>query len=376
MGSSRALQDLGGTHGWWQGRGTLRDPTSPYLGECQHLQHIGHVPLGLRPAGVPGRGMREWVGMGVPAAGCPRRGVSPSRRRALTWSHAAPHGNTAGRRPAWGRSPHRPRAARRRLPPEHPQRRCWQGTPVEQGGGRRAQPAPCRQRPRASTHLGFPVQLLGHGGGGHGHGHGPRSCHLALLVPGLLFPLRRQMDEVGGCNGLDVLGREEPRPAVDGPELPPCAGQTVGMAPGWQPWGSPPKKPLPAPSCPLHPKPFPGGLAAGFGWKRLRFGIAETRGHKAHHLQGRGAAPGATQGGNLRGASLCMGSVPKRAQTILLRGDRGRILPRAPAPGGDTAQGSACAPGTCTGTAWHPPKSWVPVFSSSRYITFLRTTQP
>jgi len=86
--------------------------------------------------------------------------------------------------------------------------------------------------PLRSAHLGSPVQLLGHGGGGHGHGH--RSCHLALLVPGLLFPLGRQMDEVRGRDGLDVVGGEEPRPAVDGPELPPCARQMVGMAPGWR----------------------------------------------------------------------------------------------------------------------------------------------
>lgn len=65
-------------------------------------------------------------------------------------------------------------------------------------------------QPQARTHLGFPVQLLGSGSRGHSHSHGRRSCHLALLVPGLLFPLRRQMDKVRRRNGLDVLGREEP----------------------------------------------------------------------------------------------------------------------------------------------------------------------
>lgn len=44
-------------------------PASPYLAECQHLHHIGHVPFGLHPTGFPGRGMKEQMSLGASDSG-------------------------------------------------------------------------------------------------------------------------------------------------------------------------------------------------------------------------------------------------------------------------------------------------------------------
>lgn len=120
---------------------------------------------------------------------------------------------------------------------------------------------------------------------------------------------------------------------------------------------------------PLHPQPFSGI----WPWEQLQFGITQGKGRDQGQQSLSPEGHGWHQGGTCRGASPCIRSVPKRPQITLLRGDGGRTMLRPPDPGGDTAQGT---PGTHTGTVWHPPKSWVPVFSSSRYITFLRTTQP
>lgn len=83
--------------------------------------------------------MREQVATAIPT-------VSPSLRRALTSSHAVPHGNTAWQRPAWGSSPCHPQVARCCHPLDPLGRQCWSETPAERSGGRRARPAPCTEQ--------------------------------------------------------------------------------------------------------------------------------------------------------------------------------------------------------------------------------------
>jgi len=100
---------------------------------------------------------------------------------------------------------------------------------------------------------------------------------------------------------------------------------------------TPPKSLCLLPSC--TPSPLQGGLAVGSGWKRLRFGIAGGK-----RTEQEPQSPAGTWGSTR--CHPCVGSVPKSPQSILLRGDRGRIPPRAPAPGGDTAPGSISTPGT------------------------------
>lgn len=285
--------------GWHQGRGSPRHPLPRTLVNVSTSSTLGTSVLALVPWASLGEGQGDrwaWVsppwGVPIPAAGH-SRGPVPCH------TEISPGKGQHGAGPCSGRE----------LLTTVSLRTLREGAA---GGGhlrsRAVGTGHCHHRagdgPMASTHLSFPVQLLSHGGGGHGRGHSCQSCHLALLVPGLLFPLRRHVDEVGGCDGLDVLGGEEPRPAVDGPELPPCARQMGGMALGRQPWGSPPEKPLPGPCC--TPSGFQGVWPRVLGGNCCSLALLE-------HLQGHGAAAGATQGGNHRGASPCLGLVSKRA---------------------------------------------------------------
>lgn len=203
---------------------------------------------------------------------------------------------------------------------------------------------------------------------------------LPCLSLGSSFFSAGKWTKSGAATGWTYSAGKSPDLPWMAPNFHPVPGRRWGWPWAGSPGGHLPKSLCPFPPSPCTPSPFQGvwlwvlaGNSCGLALLKVK---AQTKSHKTHHMQGHGAAPSATQGGNCRGASPCVRSVPKRSQTIPLRCDRGLILPRAPAPGGDTAQGSVCTPGTHRGTVWHPPKSWVPVFSSSRYITFLRTTQP
>lgn len=205
--------------------------------------------------------------MGVPAMGCPH-----PRCQALTWSHAVPHGNIAGQRPAWGKSLLWPGAAHHRLPPDPPQRRCWRGTPAERGGGHCALPSPCQQRPHGQ----HPPQFSGPAPEPRRWRPRPRPqlpkpppCPACPWAPLSSLPAHGQSRAPRRAGrtrrGRALTCRGWPRTSTlrraDGGDGPGLAAQRVT-----------PRKA--SARLLLHPKSLPGGLATGFGWKLLLFGIA------------------------------------------------------------------------------------------------------
>lgn len=199
------------------------------------------------------------------------------------------------------------------------------------------------------------------------------------------------------CGPAPGPRRWKPRPRPRPPRLPPCpacpgaplssppasgrnrgprrAGRTrPGTAPtcrGWprtstlrraEGWGWPQGSPLRSP-CPVwHSGALPKvGLDVFFGWKWSRVGGDGGKGGRRGDADPSGCR-------DVVGAKMS----PNQPAGGQPKGDL--------APGGGTAQGSSAHAGDTRGDTpapqSHPPKSWVPVFSSSRYITFLRTTQP